>query len=104
MIEFICLFFPTFISLSVLDRIEKKKEKIERINCYAIYNIMINTIALLIVAYFIDFEIIMPKDVFTVVFSIKYLVMASIISFVLPYAINYVKKNFKIQFKRKKIK
>lgn len=104
MMEFVCLFFPTFISLSVLEKIEKKKENIEIISRYAIYNIMINLIGLLITAYLNNFEVLMVENLFTIVFSIKYLALTSVIAFILPHAINYIKHNFKIKFKREKIK
>lgn len=105
MIEFICLFFPAFISLSVLERINKKKEIIERINRYAIYNILINTLVLLIVAYLTNFQkLSLDSNTFSTVFSLKYLVIASIIGLILPYMFNYVRKNFKIEIKREKRK
>lgn len=104
MIEFICLFFPTFISLSVLERIEKPKENIKRLNNYAIYNILINLIGLLTVSYLNGFEVKMVDSLYTILFSIKYLLLTSIIAFILPYAINYIKNNFKIKFKREKSK
>lgn len=104
MIEIICLFFPAFISLSVLEKIEKKNEIIEIISRYAIYNIMINLTGLLITAYLNNFEVLMVENLFTIVFSIKYLVLTSMVAFILPHAINYIKNNFKIKFKREKIK
>ena len=100
MIEFICLFFPAFISIANLNKKAKLEEKVIK---YFIYNIFINIVVLCFVAFSNGFKILyLGRDIFTVVFSIKYLVMASVTAFVLPYLVQFFRKNFKLKIRKDK--
>lgn len=103
MVEFMCLFFPAFISIYVLDKIDKKMKLEDKIIRYFIYCILINLIVFTVVSTSNGFIIMYPdKYMFTLVFTIKYLFMSIILSYILPYAIKYIKDNFKIELNLKK--
>ena len=87
--SFICLMCPAFISLVIyLNLFCKKRDFLKDISYYFICNIIINFIVLFAVRYIFGHD----EVTWTLVFTIKYLLMASMLAIVLPFAIKLVFK------------
>lgn len=102
----ICLFFPTFISISIIKRRNKQNNK-EILFKYPIYNIFINLIAFLITSFYLKNNTVLFSEIFNnLSFCIKYLCLTIFISLFLPYIIEFLKKNinFKLEIKKGKTK
>ena len=98
MIEIICLFFPTFLSL---ENNYKKDEIINIIRKYCVNNVIINFVVLTIVGFLNNFEFkVLDLPAFNLVFSIKYLLLSSITAII----IKFFEKNIfiNIEIERKK--
>ena len=83
MIEIICLFFPTFFSL---EKYNKKDDNIEYIKKYCINNVIINFCVLTVVGLANRFEFkVLDLPAFNLLFSIKYLLLASVLGIIIKY-------------------
>ena len=86
--EFICLFLPSFISLFIdLNVVHKNGNIYNLIVNYFLYVLINNTVIL-----FLSFIRGINSYLFTVQFSIKYIILSCIIAFGLPYCPNLIKK------------
>lgn len=99
MIEFICLFLPAVLTIKKEDF---KELKIYTVKKYVQYNLLINSIILLI----LDIKnngipLSLGEERFNVHFSIQYLVLAVIFSVLLPKMIKIIKNNIHISLKGK---
>ena len=104
MIKLIVLFFPTFITLNIL-RIRTGKKISELAFNYPIYNIIINTIALLIVYIYNKGEVLDINECFnSLKFSLKYLSITILMAIIIPYLYEFLKKNCNVllEIKREK--
>lgn len=94
MFKFICIFFPTFLSINVLREKNNIKDIYDGIIKYCIYNSIISTIMLLIVHIYVGFTPkIITNDLFTVSFCFKYLAISLLLSYILPNIYIYIKEN-----------
>ena len=94
MFKFICIFFPTFLSINVLREKNSIQDIYDGIIKYCIYNSIISTIMLLIVHIYVGFTPkIITNDFFTVSFCFKYLIISLFLSYILPNIYIYIKKN-----------
>lgn len=102
MVKFICLFFPSFLTINNDDI--KGKSIILLIRKYIFYNLLINTIVLFFVNVNNKFIPITLGDYerFNSHFSLEYLIMSTFLSLFLPKVIDVVKNNFTISFKGKR--
>lgn len=96
---YICLFFPAIIALSIHRKFYKLKNVFDYIIIYCNYCLFINLI-INVISYFISDikENIYDISLFTIDFSTKYLLMALIISLILPLIYAFFEKNVKIKF------
>lgn len=99
---FMCLFFPSLISLGIHKKLFGIKEKLDSVIIYAYYNILINFLICLIcyIGKNHIYEVI-DEYLFTFNFSVKYIGLALIFSFMLPYITQYLKNNVKIIIRRR---
>jgi len=104
MVEFIALFFPTFMTLEIIKK-RKKLEFKELIFKYPLYNLAVNGIAFLIL-YLIKGRILIlfSQSIDSVGFAIKYFILALVVATFIPFMEEYCKKNvkFKIRIRRDK--
>lgn len=101
MLEFICLFFPAFIS--ILIEYNKKIEVKKLVLLYFLYNSFINLISIVITIIYkkgVVSNISENFDVFN--FCLRYLGISIIIAFVLPYLFEFIVKNFNCKIEIKK--
>ena len=96
--EFICLLLPAFISLFILKTYNEKFYKY--LTIYAIFNILINFSILLIAKVFFH----TVSYLFTVSFSIKYIILASILAIIYPLIYLNREKILDINFYKKILK
>lgn len=95
MIEFILLFFPTIISLEIIKNRTTKSNK-ELLMQYPVYNIIINFLTMIIVCIYKNDEIVKITEHFDVMkFSMKYLLLATIIAVIIPYIQEFITKNIR---------
>lgn len=88
--SFISLFCPAFISLALyLNLFNRKRDVLNDLSYYFICNMIVNSIVLLTVRFVFGHE----EITWTIVFTIKYLFMSSIVSCILPFIINYLNNN-----------
>ena len=102
MFAVISLFFPTFISLYIIKKREKKSYK-DLMFYYPIYNVIINFIVFLIYMIWKKTELIMISEHFLIMqFNLKYMLIASIIAAIIPYVREFVVKNisFKLEIRK----
>ncbi|MBQ6477604.1 MAG: hypothetical protein IJI43_04145 [Bacilli bacterium] len=97
--EFICLFFPTLIAMGK-DINTKNIYKV--IYDYAMYNLSINFISFLIVRVVTQSQLVIDSNLWTMKFTLKYIILSSFIALILPKVIEFLKKNFSISIKRSK--
>lgn len=98
MFEFICLFLPAFISIFSYESLTDKKLDLKKsIIFYSLFNILINaTLWGIIYLFFNRVEVI-----FTLAFSIKYLLLSSIVSIIMPILIVAFENNFSLRIRVK---
>ena len=103
MFEFICLFLPSFISLSKLNVESFNFYKL--IIIYSKYNIAINFLV------FLFYQALNPKNIvvinknmFTVNFGLKYLLLATIFANILPTIIKLINENIQLKIEMEKNK
>jgi len=91
MIEFICLFCPSFISLAIYIKYFKNKNKTEIINsiCYYFFSVLANYFVVNAILYFIFKR---NEVIYTLQFSEKYILMSTIIAVHIPMLFNYLNK------------
>ena len=102
MFSLICLFFPTFISLSIIKK-RKSYSYSELIFKYPVYNVIINFALFIVIRIYIKGDIITNSIFNNLNFCIKYLLLSVIISLSLPYIIEFICKNieFKIEVRKR---
>jgi len=103
LLEFICLFFPAFISILVESKKGLEVKKLALL--YFLYNSIINFISILITIIYkkgIVSNVSENFDVF--IFCLRYLGISIVIAFVLPYLFEFITKNIscKIEIKKEK--
>ena len=96
--QIICLFFPTFISLKKV--VDKKDRVIDIIIKYGVYNVFINLITIYIFKVLKGANYVINSNVFTESFSVAYLLISTIVAFIIPRIALYMKKNIKIEIER----
>lgn len=96
MIQFICLFFPSVLSVWIMERIQKRNFNLKEFIYYFILSIIfINLLIFLVIYIFSDSSIeYLSKETFTLLFSIKYLVLSFSLSLLFPIFFSIVKSNF----------
>lgn len=102
MLEFILLFFPTFISLNILKNRENKDYK-ELLFLYPIYNIIIN-IPIFSILFLINRNevFLFSQTVDSIGFCFKFLALASVVAVCIPYLKEFIKKNLVIEVEIRK--
>ena len=94
MLSFICTMFPPVLSVAIMNH--QKNLDVKMFICYyAIYNLVINSLMLIILK--MVFNVV--EIVFTIVFALKYLLLATVLSIFIHCAIRFIKNNVKIKFK-----
>jgi len=103
MVEFIILFFPTFISLNLINKRNNLEYK-ELLLKYPVNNLMINVLSFLIL-YLLKGRIVIlfGQVADNVGFAIKYILLASFISCLIPYVEDFLKKNINIKIKIRRL-
>lgn len=96
--QLICLFFPAFISLKKV--VDKKDRIIDIIIKYATYNVFVNLITIYLFRVLKGENYVINSDVFTESFSVAYLLISSIVAYIIPRIALYMKKNIKIEIER----
>lgn len=99
MFGFISIIFPAFIAGYIEWKRIKIRKIIELLYYYIIYNLFINGIVLLTVLIVNKFDI--TVITFTPLFTIEYIIMASILALILPKLKEHIKNNISISIKRK---
>lgn len=96
---FICLFFPTFISVAIHRKFYKLKDIYDYLIVYCTYCLFTNLL-ISIISYFVSEikENIYDINLFTIDFSTKYLLTALFFSLFLPLIYAFFEKNVKIKF------
>ena len=88
--SFISLFCPAFISFAIyLNLFNRKRDVLKDLSYYFICNMIVNAIVLLTVRFIFGHE----EITWTIVFTIKYLLMGSIVACILPFIINCLNNN-----------
>ena len=91
MLELICFCFPAVISINILSNLDKTMSLEKKVFKYFVYNLLINIFALLTIGFINNFQVLYINKLFTIAFSLKYLLLATVIAIVLPIIINYIK-------------
>ena len=102
MIELICFCFPAVISINILSKLDNTMSLEKKVFQYFVYNLLINIAALLVIGFLNNFQVLYIDKLFTITFSLKYLLLATVIAVILPIVIYFITSNIKIKFKRVK--
>ena len=96
----ICLFFPAFIAVSVLNALQKRERQFSSfLAAYGSFVSVINLVMLLIlVTIFHDKFDVFNETYFTLVFSLKYLILSVFISVISPFIFEYLRQNISLRF------
>jgi hypothetical protein len=105
MIPFICLFLPAFISIAVLNSLEKREQSVQYfLITYASFAVAINSIIFVIlVVVFKDGFAVLDSSYFILAFAAKYLLFAIILAVLLPLLFEYLKQNISLKISVKQI-
>lgn len=105
MVPFICLFLPAFISIAVLNSLEKREQSLQLfLISYASFVTAINSIIFVIlVAFFKDGLDVLDSSYFILAFAAKYLFFAVILAVLLPFLFEYLKQNISLKISVKQI-
>lgn len=95
MLEFICYFMPSFISILIHKNILKENKIINLVLNYGVYVALTNLLTLIIVNFRHSSQVVEFSAV-NVTYCFKYLLMSTIISIILPYIMKIVVKNIEI--------
>lgn len=95
MTQFICFFFPAFLSVAVLNSLEKHERSMQSLLItYTSFAVVINSILFLVLVYvFKDGQDILISSYFSLAFAAKYLVFSIILAVLLPLLYEYLKQN-----------
>ena len=106
MIQLICLFFPSFLSVWITEKIQKKDFKLkEFIYHFILYTTIINFLIFLIVYVMSNSSIdYLSEHIFTLLFTIKYLIFALCFACIFPFMFNILKNNFEFKVDVEEIK
>ena len=98
MLEFICLFFPTCISIYVIKKQNPKMKKEDYLISYVFYNMIINSIVLFLVLCSNKFQYMVMT--FSPLFALEYIVLACFLAYILPVLKEHIKHNISITIKK----
>lgn len=100
MLEMLCLFFPPFIAVSILNALQRRKYAFTSfLAAYGSFTCFVNLVMLFIlVVFFQDKFDIFNESYFTLIFSLKYLTLAVGISVCIPFVFEYLRQNISIRF------
>ena len=95
MLEFVCYFMPSFISIMIHKNILKEDKILNLVLNYGVYVALNNLFTLTIVnlrhgSQIVDFSAV------NVTYCFKYLLMSTVVSIVLPYIMKIIVKNIEI--------
>ncbi len=94
---FICLFFPSFITLNIIKNRNHLSYK-DLIIKYPLYNLIINLIVFVIIVLFKNEDYVVISENFNMMmFNIRYILLASIIAIIIPYIKEFLFKNIKVK-------
>lgn len=98
MLQFICLFIPSIIAVGITSNLQKRKvDLLYFIFTYSSYLVFINFMIFVLLHYMVRDEfLILNSAKFTNLFCIKYLFVSIILSIILPFVVEILRKNFKI--------
>jgi len=97
MMIYFCLLFPSFISIYINTRRCESDIKQELFK-YPLYTLLINMLSLSVVyIYARGNEVFLEYNFGTLGFCLKYLLISTINAYILPYLIEYYRKNIKIE-------
>ena len=101
MLQFVCYIMPAFISLSIHKKITKETNNTNLIMRYGIYCTLINLLTLF-VAVIRHLKDPYTFNMITVTFCFKYLAIATLFAFIMPYVVKIIIKNVEIDVEVKK--
>ena len=95
MVNIICLFFPTFISIYILNN-KKRRNRSELLIIYPIYNIFVNLISFIVSSLYIKDQINIVTSFNNLNFVIKYLLLSCFWALLMPSILEFLKKNISV--------
>ncbi|MEG0289984.1 MAG: hypothetical protein RR524_03210 [Erysipelotrichaceae bacterium] len=94
-----CLFIPSFIAIWIYESSVKEDNNLKVLIHYAIFVLLVNFLSMLILSVYADNQVfVLSFDNSSVLFLIKYLLLASSFAFFLGVCAVYVSKNMSIRF------
>ncbi|MBR2603792.1 MAG: hypothetical protein IKE10_02045 [Bacilli bacterium] len=102
MLEFICYFMPSFISLKIYNYLNKKEFKVkDYFIYYGIFTVLNNIIVLSIIC-FKNYNEILYFDRVGITYLFKYLIMMIVSSIITPFIVSIIESNVKFRLEVKK--
>lgn len=104
MLQFICLFIPAIIAVGITSHLQKRKVDLSYfVFTYASYLVSINLFIFSLLHYIVRDEFLILNNIkFINIFCIKYLSVSTLLSLILPFAVEILRNNFKIDLTFKK--
>lgn len=94
--QILSIFLPAVFALYVYQRINKKElNNKEAIVHYFIFVLLINIVSYLVTIYIFK----RPEFIFTNVFTVKYLMLSSLLGVIFSFLISFIEKNFEISIR-----
>ena len=97
--QLIGLLLPSIIALKMHNKLEEKEENLKKqIERYLIYVMIVNTISYIITIYIFK----QPNIVFTYLFTVKYVMLALVVSIIIPVIEKFILTNMEVEIKVEK--
>ena len=97
--QLIGLLLPSIIALKMHNKLEEKEENLKKqIERYLIYVMIVNTISYIITIYIFK----QPNIVFTYLFTVKYVILALVVSIIIPVIEKFILTNMEVEIKVEK--
>lgn len=101
MLEFICYFMPSFISLNIYKNLVKMKDLKQFIIHYGIF-VSLNNLFTLLIVMIKNLDKSFEFSMISVTYCFKYLFFSIIFSIIMPYIIQIINRNIEINVEVKK--
>jgi len=97
--KYVCILLPAFIAVAVKNNRGEKKDLLGTILSFGLWTLLLNLINMILITYVLRMDGVTADALESFSFAIKYIVVGSVMAFVLPYVFEIVSKYLHIDFK-----
>lgn len=97
--KIVCIFLPAFVSVAIRHKRIGFKSNADMLLSYGLWTILINFLNMILVTYVLRMNDVVSDALDSFSFAIKYIAVAVVIAFLMPYFFEIISKYFNVNFK-----